>query len=97
MIALLVKVNGKRICLAGIGDHGVLGAGIEWINTEHRKRLAFHVGGLADDTFHEWTTPKLKVGDKVLIQVVEADQVEPAQQLRRSKPRHRRAKAKRRR
>jgi hypothetical protein len=87
MLALLVHVNGRRICLAGVGKNGVLNAGITWTSGAKlrgggrlRRRLKLDIGGL--DTirkeFLRWHAPKVRVGDEITIHIVNADAVDAA-------------------
>lgn len=74
MICFEVWVNGEKICLAGVGESGVLNSivtwgGRQWIKTD------LHVGGLVNDEHVRWTEKEhiLEVGDEVTIKIVEAD------------------------
>jgi hypothetical protein len=59
MIAFEVKINGKDVCTAGVGEHGVLSAILSWVKRNSTNRpqdlpeelwaeeeLEFSVGGL---------------------------------------------------
>ena len=79
MKAFLVHLNGKRLCLAGIGNHGVLNATVNWAGRNDRGgKLGFIVGGLETPTTEHvrWNTPPIKVGDTITITIVEADVVD---------------------
>jgi hypothetical protein len=77
--AYLVKVNGKRICTAGVGPDGVLVVAISWVGGGRRPsakgEFHFHVGGLDSRTEEHirYATPSLKVGDSVLVKLIEAE------------------------
>jgi hypothetical protein len=75
MIAFLVSVNGQRVCLAGIGQDGVLGAGVDWTN---RRGFKFHVGGLdtKTDEFADWDTPQIGMDDEITIKIVDVPTVD---------------------
>jgi hypothetical protein len=80
MIALEVSRNGKRLCVAGVGDNGVVDAMVVW--NGRPKQVAhphLHVGGLhsATNLFVEWLDRTLRVGDQVTIRVVEVDESDP--------------------
>jgi hypothetical protein len=81
--AFVVTVNGQRLCTAGIGSDGVLTAIINWVGGGPQRDEAgdfgFHVGGLDSRTGEhvDWTTPQLKVGDLVTVEIVEAEEVDP--------------------
>ena len=46
MRAFRIYLNGKKLCLAGIGDDGVLSAIVNWVATDREGDLFLHVGGL---------------------------------------------------
>jgi hypothetical protein len=84
MKALLVHVNGKRLCLAGVGDNGVIGSAVSWVGgpktneSLSAERIYFDVGGI-DSTASErvrWEVPPLGVGDSITITIVETDSVD---------------------
>lgn len=45
MTALDVRVNGKRLCVAGIGDAGVMNAMIDHVIGNGRNEVLLRVGG----------------------------------------------------
>jgi hypothetical protein len=81
MIAFEVSLNGKRVCLAGIGDDGVLGASVTAIlpPEEVPTPIWFNVGGLANDEHVTWVESSshprkaLEVGDLVQIRIIESE------------------------
>lgn len=81
--AFVVRVNGKRLCVAGVGPNGVLTAIVHWVGGGPRRDaesdFGFHVGGLDSRTGEhlDYTTPRLRVGDKVSIEIVETEVVDP--------------------
>jgi len=83
MKAFLVRVNGKRLCKAGIGPDGVLAAIVNWVGGGPRRsrhgHFTFHLGGLDSRTGEhvDYHTPRLRVGDTVSISIVEARAVDP--------------------
>ena len=75
MLAFEILVNGKSLCIAGTAPNAVLSTILSW-SRRHPERLNFHVGGIPgdDSTRHfEWETPRIEIGDEVLIRVIEAD------------------------
>jgi hypothetical protein len=79
MRAFKVEVNGKRICVAGVGTNGVLSAITNCGGSPARRGdLFLHVGGLFSETdeYATWTLLKLKVGDRIVLKVVETDSVD---------------------
>jgi len=73
MICFEVWVNGEKICLAGVGESGVLNAIIDGARKQRKSNL--HIGGLVNDEYVHWTKKEhiLEVGDEVTIKIVEAD------------------------
>jgi len=78
MRAFEVQLNGKRLCLAGVGERGVLTAIIEHIAGLNGSNLNLNVGGLFSSTWKHvrWRNRRLKVGDEVLIKIVESESVD---------------------
>jgi len=81
--AFVVTVNGRRLCTAGIGLDGVLTTIVNWVGSGTQRdsggHFGFHVGGLDSRTGEHvnWTTPQLKVGDRVTVEIVEVEEVDP--------------------
>jgi hypothetical protein len=95
MRAFKISVNGKKLCVAGIGDEGVLSAIVNWVAGVRGKSrgdgdLFLHVGGLVSPTnVHvAWATQKpLQIGDEIRIKVVETPVVdEPIEKGQRLDP-----------
>jgi len=78
MRAFQVRLNGKRICLAGIGDDGVLSTTITYTPFGRRRETRLYVGGLVlpQDEHVSWKRMFLRVGDEVRLKVVEANTVD---------------------
>lgn len=78
MRAFEVQLNGKRLCLAGVGERGVLTAIIEHIAGLNGSNLNLNVGGLFSSTWKHvrWRNRRLKVGDEILIKIVESESVD---------------------
>ena len=80
MTALEVSRNGKRLCVAGVGDSGVVDAHLMW-NGRPRKAAHPHrrVGGLdaSANQFLHWLDRTLQVGDVITIRVVEVGESDP--------------------
>ena len=57
MIAYEVWVNDKKICVAGVGESGVLNAVLTWGGKPGRppQNPNLHVGGLVNDEHVRWT------------------------------------------
>ncbi len=88
MRAFKVYLNGKRLCLAGIGDDGVLTAITNWVAGGRYKAadLFLEVGGLVSPTREhvKWVKQKpLQLGDEIRVEIVEAVSVdEPIERYR---------------
>jgi hypothetical protein len=95
MIALKVAHNGKPVCIAGIGDLGVISSHVTWVRTlEHqaephsepfeRVELYLHVGGLHTPTneHRAWNTPAIEVGDTITVTIVETCDITPHAEVR---------------
>jgi len=68
MRAFKVEVNGKRICVAGVGANGVLSAITTFVRSSARgSSLDFTMGGLFSETQEHvtWARVGLEVGDKI--------------------------------
>ena len=105
MRAFDVSLNGKKVCLAGIGDDGVLSAIVNWVAGDRAADLFLEVGGLVNPIREHvaWLEQKpLRVGDEIRIKIVETTstdkpikkhRIDPAEELR-SQKRHVRVMAK---
>src|SRR5215468_270201 len=80
MRAFKVSLNGKKLCLAGVGHEGVLTAivnsvtGIRPSAADGREDLFLEVGGLFSptDEHFKWVHQKhLHVGDRIQVQIVD--------------------------
>jgi|tagenome__1003787_1003787.scaffolds.fasta_scaffold19571466_2 hypothetical protein len=90
MVAFRLSVNGELVAVAGIDGGHVLSAIVNSVENERssgevRKDIWVHLGGLvsgdgAEDRKHvDWVPDGrrvLAVGDKVLIEIVEVDEVD---------------------
>src|SRR5579863_7134246 len=88
MRAFEVYVNGKKLCLAGIGDDGVLSVIANWIAGGRYKAadLFLEVGGLVSPSQEHvaWIKQRpLRVGDEVRVKIIDATSVDvPTQRHR---------------
>ena len=77
MIALEVTINGKRRCVAGVGD-GAVGVHLSWVVRTRRIRgFPMQAGRLAVSGLDslrrglpKWLDEKVRLGDEVLVRVV---------------------------
>ncbi|HYL74549.1 MAG TPA: hypothetical protein VEU96_10110 [Bryobacteraceae bacterium] len=74
MRAFEVHVNGKRLCVAGIGDDGVLNTMVDHVVGHGMNELYLRVGGLISPTMEHvrWTRRRLKTGDEVRVKIIES-------------------------
>lgn len=98
MRAFEVSLNGKRLCVAGVGDHGVVSTNVSCVLREGDEDLFLDTGGISSAA-HEiwrWHFRKIKVGDTVQVAVIETakadepkerepEQADKAAQLRKEK------------
>ena len=95
MLALDVAINGKRHCVAGVGNRGILSAFVTYYRIRLEEALPdlgpkvhLHVSGTrADGARVHWppgasqdATVPLRVGDVVTIRVLETDVADPGRQ-----------------
>jgi hypothetical protein len=89
MRAFEVSLNGKRLCLAGVGDDGVLSAIVNWVTRKGTGDLFLEVGGLISPA-HEhvsWETQRrLRMGDSIRVKVVDASSVDRPKKRKKSDP-----------
>jgi hypothetical protein len=75
MRAFEIHLNGKQLCLAGVGEDGVLTAIVHHIASPKASTLNLNVGGFVGSTGkhvigRNW---RLKKGDEVLVKIAETD------------------------
>src|SRR5258708_40208965 len=89
MRAFEVFLNGKRLCVAGVGKAGVLTTIIDQVSGHRdRHRLHLHVGGLnGANEFVTWWTQALRVNDVISLKIIETDAVVKTKTTRRRDPR----------
>jgi len=84
MLALEVHINGKRRCLAGIANDGVVSAILSWVGRGNPERglpkedMSIQVGGLDSERREhmDWLQQELAAGDDVRIRVVDVPKVD---------------------
>lgn len=87
MIAFEIYLNDQKLCRAGIGDSGVLSAIVNWsaatMATGTRNEGMFlNMGGLVtpEGKHVSWINQRsLAVGDKIQVNIIEADSVDEHQ------------------
>ena len=86
MRAFEISLNGKRLCLAGVGKDGVLSTTITHVPFRKRRETRLYVGGivLPQDEHVFWKQSILHLGDEVRLKVVEKEKVDvPRERVRR--------------
>ena len=73
MRAFQIVLNGKRICVAGIPNDGVLSATVTYVPFRKRRETRLYVGGLdVDKNEHvSWKEAIFRAGDEVRVKIVE--------------------------
>jgi hypothetical protein len=85
MRAFEVYLNGKRLCVAGIGDDGVLSTIVDHVVGKGRNQQTLRVGGLISPTGEHviWNRRRLKIGDEVRVKIVESASIDrPKERIR---------------
>jgi hypothetical protein len=88
MRAFEITVNGKTLCVAGVGDEGVLSAVVDWTVSPKQGDLSLTVGGLIGSSEHvSWIRREpLALGDEVRVRIVEVSQADEATHRQRNRP-----------
>ena len=78
MICFEVNINGQKVCLAGVGDNGVLSIMTTFFASSEMQKTDFRVGGsikVDAETSQQmdWVHRELAVGDVLTVKIVEAD------------------------
>ena len=83
MIAFEVSLNGEKVCVAGVGELGVLSGHVCWVRREGEEidletELTLGVGGLLTPSNEDmrWPPRNLAVNDVVQFKIVNADIVD---------------------
>lgn len=98
MLAFEVYVNGKKKCIAGIGEPGVLTTTLTWVRSVadgHRRSsedTRLTVGGLVSrtDEFVDWFKSDARRGYEITIRNVEVATADTPKRRRRESPAQRR-------
>lgn len=78
MIAFEVRLNGKILCLASVGEYGLLTQGLTWVTPSpgyESTSPSLHVGGLVDNEHIDWleSPPDINIGDEVVIKILDVE------------------------
>jgi hypothetical protein len=87
MIAFEIHLNDQKLCRAGVGDRRVLSAIVTWAAATmatgtRNESLFLNIGGLINPEGEHvsWINQKpLAVGDKIQVNIIEADSVDEHQ------------------
>jgi hypothetical protein len=97
MIAYKVSINGKRACVAGMDEAGVVVSSITWVRgvpatagSKAPEHLAMRIGGLRSrtGTHVTWLARQLGRGDSVHLDVVDVPKVDRPKRNRKEKSEH---------
>jgi hypothetical protein len=89
MRAFDIHLNDKKLCVAGIGDDGVLTTIVSWVTGRGRSDLFLHVGGIVNPANEHvaWTDQKpLHVGDRIQLEIIESASVDKPKKKQRTHP-----------
>src|SRR5579859_576615 len=90
MRAFEVFLNKKKICVAGVGNDGVLSAIIDYVGGQRGHETALSVGGLItlEDEHVRWIERrKLRNGDEIRVRIVDINSVDNPTDRQRHDPR----------
>ena len=82
MIAFEVRLNGEKLCLASVGEYGVLSHILSWSDSKRnasddereRRQPHFSIGGLVDDEHVRWIRLQyLDVGDEITVKILDVE------------------------
>lgn len=78
MRAFEISLNGKKLCLAGIGNDGVLSTTITYVPFRRRRETRLYIGGLVlpQNEHVFWKQSILRLGDEVRLKIVEKNSVD---------------------
>src|SRR5258707_44203 len=76
MKAFQIHLNGKKLCVAGVGENGVLSATVDCVTMHGRDLLEISVGGFINSKAEHvgWLEQrKLRTGDQIQVKIVEVE------------------------
>lgn len=88
MRAFEVYLNEKKLCLAGIGDDGVLTAIVDWVTKKGKGDLSLSVAGLVSPISEHvtWVRKDLRLGDVITVKVTETNSTDKPTKRERTNP-----------
>jgi hypothetical protein len=84
-----VFLNGKRQCVAGLGDDGVMTVIINHTKWKRSNTTQFEVGGFVTAPIEEhvkWRKARLKPGDELRVKLLESKSADKPRQRERAHP-----------
>jgi hypothetical protein len=84
-----VHLNGRKLCIAGLSEHGVLTAIVDYVSGHGRDELALSVGGLisSKEEHVRWVKRRsLRMGDEIQVKVIESESADRPQERHRRDP-----------
>ena len=88
MRAFEVHLNKKRLCVAGVGDDGVLSTILSHVIGNGRDEVNLTVSGMVcpANEHVRWSQPRIRTGDEIRIKVVESTVVDRPRKRYRQDP-----------
>lgn len=94
MLAFKVSLNGKNVCIAGVRDLGVLSTIATWVRRRPERggdtedELVLEVAAFDSNTKEHlrWLRRRLRVGDRVAIQILESARIDTPKRRNRDDP-----------
>jgi hypothetical protein len=89
MKALQVHLNGRKLCVAGLNEQGVLTAIVSYASVHGEDLLSLSVGGLisSKEEHVRWVEGgKLRTGDEIQVKVIEVEYADSPQRRNRRNP-----------
>jgi hypothetical protein len=76
------------LCVAGVGDDGVLDTMVDHVAGHGRSEVYLRVGGLISPTGKHvlWRHQRLKTGDEVRVKITESDSIDRPKEIYRRDP-----------
>jgi hypothetical protein len=74
--AMLVEINGKRVCVAALNGKGNVNAAIHWWRDDGEV-VMLDVVGIDDGEAAIWPAPHLQFGDEVRIKMIDTEKGDP--------------------
>jgi hypothetical protein len=86
MRGMEVRLNGHKLCTAGIGSDAVLNTIVDIVGRKRGYEMTLRVGGLENDEFVIWSQRGLRVGDEINIRIVETESIDSPQRGKPNRP-----------